>query len=131
MAATANEEELRHETPAPLRSHRRRGRKCRRTVWGGGRRLWVRRNKGDRPGSEREVPMLQRTSDLLKTSIAEFKKVPPLTNGNGHVHERTHANGGNGHQVRRRVKSHMKNGGNQAACRALGAVLLILRCGLT
>src|SRR5262245_2103450 len=74
--------------------------------------------------------MLQHTQDLLNASTAEFK-VPFSPNGNGHVHERAHANGGNGHRVRRRAKPHMKNGLNQAACRAFGAVLLVLKCGFT
>jgi hypothetical protein len=49
--------------------------------------------------------------------------------------------GGNGHaefgkttkpaKKTRRVKPHLKNGHNQAACRAYGAALLILKCNFT
>src|SRR5262249_22650462 len=73
--------------------------------------------------------MLQRTQDLLNTSTAEFK-VPFSTNGNGHAR-----GGANGHarnrHVKKRAKPHVKNGLNQAACRAYGAALLHLKCGLT
>jgi hypothetical protein len=65
--------------------------------------------------------MLQRTQDLLNTSAAEFK-VPFSTNGNGHTR--------NGY-VKKHAKPHMKNGLNQAACHAYGAVLLVLKFGFT
>jgi hypothetical protein len=73
--------------------------------------------------------MLQRTIDLLKTSTAEFK-VPFSTNVNVHVRGGANGHARNGH-VKKRAKPHMKNGLNQAACRAYGAVLLHLKCGFT
>src|SRR5262245_19167600 len=59
----------------------------------------------------------------------------PGTQGNGNGHD--HHHGGNGHaksgavKVMKHRKPQMKNGLNQAACRAFGAVLLMLRCNLT
>jgi len=58
-------------------------------------------------------------------------------NGNGHDHHHHHHHGGNGHaksgavKVMKHRKPQMKNGLNQAACRALGAVLLMHKCNLT
>ena len=71
--------------------------------------------------------MPQSTSDLLKTSTAEFK-VLFSTNGNGHVHERAHANGGNGH--RRRIRRQLQHGYRRAVLRADTAVTLVAITGM-
>jgi len=69
--------------------------------------------------------MLHRTKDLLH-STAEFK-VPFSAKGNGY----SVGKGSNSAKKTRRAKPHKKNGLNQAACHAYGAVLLITRCGFT
>jgi hypothetical protein len=61
--------------------------------------------------------LLQRVKDL-KTSTAEFKKVPSPTNGNGQAR-----NGGNGH--RRRVRHQIHNGYRRSALKADTAIMLV------
>ena len=67
--------------------------------------------------------MLQRTTDLLKTSTAEFK-VPSFSNdGNGHAHS-----GGNGHH---RVRRQIRHGYRRAVLRADTAVTLVEKTGMS
>jgi hypothetical protein len=77
-------------------------------------------------------------SSTVKTETADVRALLHArgVSGNGHVRVNAHgsANGHarNGHSKKtRRAKPHMKNGLNQAACHALGAVLLIRKCGAT
>jgi len=66
--------------------------------------------------------MLQRMQDLLNASVADFKKVPPPTNGNGQA--RAACNGGNGHQ-HHRVRRQIHHGYRRAALKAETALLLV------